>query len=186
MTTTPLTPNVQIPAPPSSLESEGGRDAIKINLSEAVHTDLNLYVAHTGDTKSDVIANSLKNFLNNDSSWVYRRYFIEPKTRNFNLEDLNTVSQVTQVYLVCTSHPNADYREYICAQIVNSTGTNDEDLITIKPLYYLPQIYGEELTQKSSVILPEIFAPSRQPPVVCTGLRYSVPKKYVWSILSNN
>ena len=34
----PAYPNVQIPATPSNLESEGGREAIKINLSEALHT----------------------------------------------------------------------------------------------------------------------------------------------------
>ncbi|MEN8408334.1 hypothetical protein [Acinetobacter seifertii] len=181
----PAYPNVQIPAPPSNLESEGGREAIKINLSEALHKDMDAYVKHTGETKSDLIANSLRYYLANNPSWMYRRYFIQPKSTNFTLDTLNSVSQGNQVYLVCTSHPNADYREYICAQVMDSTGLTHDDFITIKPLFYLPQIFGEELTLKSDSVLPEVFKNVPNTPIVSTDLRYKINKKYVWAIAAN-
>ena len=64
---------------------------------------------------------------------------------------------------------------------MDSTGLAHDDFITIKPLFYLPQIFGEELTLKSDSILPTTFnAPNT--PIVSTDLRYKISKKYVWGI----
>ena len=181
MSNHPQVTHAQVPPPPFSTESEGKKEAIKINLSSLLHSDLDLYVEHTGQTKSDVISQSIRLFLTNDHSWQYKRFFVEPKVRGFDLSELNNTSQSSSVFLVATSHPSADYREYMSAQVVDSEGADEDDYITIKPVFYLPMLYGQELPIKSDVIFPQIFK-SPNPQIIATDLRYKVKKKYVWSI----
>lgn len=75
--------------------TKGG--ALKVTIPDELNDDLSAYASGYNTSKSEVVRNSLSNYMGNDPRWIHKQYFFKPRIARVTIEHLKSCLGFVQV-----------------------------------------------------------------------------------------
>jgi len=75
--------------------TKGG--ALKVTIPDDLNDELSAYASGYNTSKSEVVRNSVANYMNNDPRWIHRQYFFRPRRPRVSFEALKECDGFVQV-----------------------------------------------------------------------------------------
>lgn len=133
-------------------------------------------------SRSQILEESVKAYMNSSFNWQTRRYFLEKKEKTFAEEDLKNFNLKTRVYVVTTLDKDSTYREWMCAHISSING----NMVTIQPSHLVNPFPAEYVLNISEddLVIPKIvdWNPAVSTVPYWGNYRFTIDLKYIWHV----
>lgn len=172
----------------SELESNSSKQ-LKVNINESVANSIKLLAQASGFSQSQIVEESLTNYLNNSFAWRMRRIFLQKVEYTVTDSDLTDIKSGTEAYVVCKLDKDSTITESISADIIN---IDSNKMVTIQLKNFISPIPDQHKLNidDDALVIPKIVdwqpnnfnLPFQSTAPYLHNYRYTIHAKYLWSI----